>query len=70
MHKLTQYLLLGLGWADQVLTKPTCTAPKVDVVNGTYEGVHSREYKQDFFLGMPYAKVSSVFVAIEKRADV
>ena len=50
-------LLLGLSWTGQVVSKPTCAAPKVKVLNGTYAGLHSREFKQDFFLGIPYAKV-------------
>jgi len=29
----------------------------VTVRNGTYTGVHSPSYGQDFFLGMPYAQV-------------
>jgi carboxylesterase type B len=32
------------------------SAPTVQVKNGTYLGVHSPEYNQDFFLGMPYAQ--------------
>ncbi|KAI1485215.1 Alpha/Beta hydrolase protein [Biscogniauxia mediterranea] len=31
-------------------------APTVTVKNGTYSGIYSPEYNQDFFLGMPYAK--------------
>lgn len=34
-------------------------APVVDVKNGSYAGIHSAEYNQDFFLGMPYAKVTT-----------
>lgn len=30
--------------------------PTVSVKNGTYSGVHSTVYRQDFFLGIPYAK--------------
>jgi hypothetical protein len=30
--------------------------PTVDVLNGTYNGVHSQHYDQDFFLGVPYAQ--------------
>lgn len=37
-------------------------APVVAVKNGSYEGVYSPEYDQDFFLGMRYAQVcTSVF---------
>lgn len=32
-------------------------APVVTVKNGSYEGVYSPEYNQDFFLGMRYAEV-------------
>lgn len=35
-------------------------APVATVKNGSYEGVYSAGYDQDFFLGMPYATVSSV----------
>ncbi|KAG6306318.1 hypothetical protein E4U22_004522, partial [Claviceps purpurea] len=30
--------------------------PIVTVKNGTYEGIYSPGYHQDFFLGIPYAK--------------
>lgn len=30
--------------------------PTVQVKNGTYRGVHSSQYDQDFFLGIPYAQ--------------
>ncbi|KAJ2904767.1 hypothetical protein MKZ38_007275 [Zalerion maritima] len=33
-------------------------APQASVKNGTYSGIYSPEYNQDFFLGMPYARVS------------
>lgn len=32
------------------------SVPTVTVRNGTYTGVHSTTYGQDFFLGMPYAQ--------------
>ncbi|KAF2828339.1 carboxylesterase family protein-like protein [Ophiobolus disseminans] len=32
------------------------TAPTAHVKNGTYVGLHSAEYNQDHFLGIPYAK--------------
>ncbi|KAH8586872.1 Alpha/Beta hydrolase protein [Bisporella sp. PMI_857] len=35
-------------------TKPT--TPTVKVKNGTYFGVHSSQYNQDFFLGVPFAE--------------
>jgi acetylcholinesterase len=31
-------------------------APKVNLSNGTYKGVHNKEFDQDFFLGIPYAQ--------------
>lgn len=33
------------------------SGPVVTVKNGSYEGVHSAEYDQDFFLGMRYSQV-------------
>ncbi|KAL4810370.1 Alpha/Beta hydrolase protein [Aspergillus unguis] len=30
--------------------------PQAHTVNGTYEGIHSAEYNQDFFLGIPFAQ--------------
>ena len=33
-----------------------CAGPTVAVLNGTYEGVYSAPFDQDFFLGMPYAQ--------------
>lgn len=36
-------------------------APVVAVKNGSYAGIHSAEYNQDFFLGMPYAQVCRSF---------
>jgi carboxylesterase type B len=34
------------------------TIPTAHVLNGTYTGIHSEEYNQDFFLGIPYAQPS------------
>ncbi|WYZ39067.1 hypothetical protein EsH8_III_000981 [Colletotrichum jinshuiense] len=34
----------------------TGAAPTVELKNGSYYGVHSPSYDQDFFLGMPYAQ--------------
>jgi len=31
-------------------------APSAQVKNGTYEGVYSDEYDQDYFLGVPFAQ--------------
>lgn len=35
-------------------------APVVAVKNGSYAGVYSSQYDQDYFLGMPYAKVDTL----------
>jgi carboxylesterase type B len=32
------------------------TGPTAHVKNGTYEGVYSPGYNQDYFLGIPYAQ--------------
>lgn len=32
------------------------STPTVQVKNGTYVGVHSADYNQDYFLGLPYAQ--------------
>lgn len=56
--------IFGLGYAGLVKGEgQTASAspwgPSVTVKNGTYIGVHSPEYNQDFFLGMRYAQVCS-----------
>jgi hypothetical protein len=38
--------------ATPVTSAPKFGAPTVTVKNGTYEGVHSAQYNQDFFLGI------------------
>ncbi|OBR05091.1 Carboxylic ester hydrolase [Colletotrichum higginsianum IMI 349063] len=51
------------------LSAPACsaalrcrnTSPVVDVKNGSYAGTHNPKYNQDFFLGIPYAKVPERF---------
>ncbi|KAK6208193.1 hypothetical protein LQW54_006974 [Pestalotiopsis sp. IQ-011] len=40
-------------------------APVVTVKNGTYSGIYSDEYDQDFFLGMPYAQQAVRFAVPE-----
>ncbi|KAI4148807.1 MAG: hypothetical protein LQ340_004925 [Diploschistes diacapsis] len=44
-------LLASHGWICQAHATPT-----VQVINGTYQGLYSAEYDQDFFLGMPFAQ--------------
>jgi carboxylesterase type B len=52
--------IAALIWAGSVLAVPTTGSdnqtPTVTVKNGTYAGVHSVEYNQDFFLGVPFAQ--------------
>jgi carboxylesterase type B len=36
--------------------RPQNNIPRATVKNGTYTGVHSKEYGQDFFLGIPFAQ--------------
>lgn len=38
------------------------SGPVVTVKNGSYEGIHSEEYDQDFFLGMRYSQVRATSV--------
>ncbi|RSL59014.1 hypothetical protein CEP54_007523 [Fusarium duplospermum] len=38
------------------LHKPYSTPPVATIKNGSYQGVHSTGYNQDFFLGIPYAQ--------------
>lgn len=38
------------------------SSPVVTVKNGSYEGVHSAEYDQDYFLGMRYSQVRATSV--------
>lgn len=43
-------------WAVTHAAPSGTSAPTATVRNGTYTGVHSTTYDQDFFLGMPYAQ--------------
>jgi hypothetical protein len=58
-------LAAGLCWqgsvTDALAVRQQSSAPVVTVKNGTYAGIHSTEYNQDFFLGMPYAQVPPRF---------
>ncbi|KAK8139825.1 Lipase 1 [Apiospora sp. TS-2023a] len=40
-------------------------APTVTVKNGTYSGIHSESYNQDYFLGMPYSQKAVRFAQAE-----
>jgi carboxylesterase type B len=52
--------LITCLWASAVASLPTSNhhlnSPTAHTKNGTYVGTHSREYDQDFFLGVPYAQ--------------
>lgn len=43
--------------------RQTASLPVVTVTNGSYEGLHSTDYDQDYFLGMRYAQVGKPFSA-------
>lgn len=43
-------------WAVAQAAPTSQSAPTVQTRNGTYTGVHSSEYNQDYFLGIPYAQ--------------
>lgn len=51
---------LALGFLSVLATALTVpesqSSPIATVRNGTYAGIHSESYNQDFFLGMPYAQ--------------
>lgn len=56
MHlSLIASLLVAVA-TTTVTAKPHHRTPRVQTRNGTYEGVHSREWDQDYFLGVPYAQ--------------
>ncbi|KAF1957353.1 alpha/beta-hydrolase [Byssothecium circinans] len=58
--KVTDLLLLALPVSALTLQKKASyvsnEAPTVKLRNGTYQGVSSPEYQQDFFLGIPFAQ--------------
>ncbi|KAL5334317.1 Alpha/Beta hydrolase protein [Aspergillus crustosus] len=49
-------LALSVGVLSTPAQKEHVQSPKAHVKNGTYEGVYSPEYDQDFFLGVPFAQ--------------
>jgi acetylcholinesterase len=50
---LSRLLLASVGLAATVHAR---AGPSVDVQNGTLVGIHSPEYDQDYFLGIPFAQ--------------
>ncbi|KAI9736069.1 MAG: hypothetical protein M1818_006245 [Claussenomyces sp. TS43310] len=49
-------LLFCCGIVNTALAHPVNNVPTVALQNGSYYGVHSERYKQDFFLGIPFAQ--------------
>ncbi|KAK9789635.1 putative Alpha/Beta hydrolase protein [Seiridium cardinale] len=47
---------VGAALSVPVTDRDYASAPTVAVKNGTLSGIHSAEYEQDFFLGIPYAQ--------------
>jgi triacylglycerol lipase len=60
--KIVSTYIIMIGFATSFLlwtavhAVPTKSSPTVEVRNGTYTGLRSSTYNQDFFLGMPYAQ--------------
>lgn len=55
-HIVAGSALFGTLAAAAVLPRNTSSAPVVTLKNGSYYGVHSSSYDQDYFLGMPFAQ--------------
>ena len=55
---MLKFLLFASAWAAAASPVPDggLTSPTAVVKNGTYKGVHSAGYNQDFFLGVPFAQ--------------
>lgn len=53
---ITALLSLTIGASATPSRRGDAGLPKAHVKNGTYEGVYSPEYDQDFFLGVPFAQ--------------
>lgn len=58
MVYFTRLLLTELSLATSLASAFNCTSlPQATVQNGTYTGVYSPEYDQEYFLGIPFAQV-------------
>jgi carboxylesterase type B len=55
MIRLLLWAVFAIGIDSGPLVQRT-DAPLVNTMNGSYIGIHSPEYHQDFFLGVPYAQ--------------
>ncbi|KAH7020253.1 Alpha/Beta hydrolase protein [Ilyonectria destructans] len=64
MASVSKIVLFALGLVGSVAASRH-SAPKVSVKNGTYSGIYSAEYDQEFFLGMPYAQKPVRFALAE-----
>ncbi|ORY79761.1 Alpha/Beta hydrolase protein [Leucosporidium creatinivorum] len=47
---------VSLPVVEQLIPRAVSSSPTVTLKNGTYEGVHLPEFKQDLYLGMPFAQ--------------
>ena len=56
---VSAWVACSLGLASKTQASPT--VPTVAVKNGSYTGIASHAYNQEFFLGMPYAQVRALF---------
>ncbi|KAL2783763.1 Alpha/Beta hydrolase protein [Aspergillus keveii] len=62
MPSLPRTLFLALVAGSTLVQSSSCRppttvrAPTANLDNGTYVGLHNKEYDQDFFLGIPYAQ--------------
>ncbi|KAK8056832.1 carboxylesterase family protein [Apiospora rasikravindrae] len=56
---------IGPAFSAPVTGDANSAAPSVTVKNGTYSGIHSESYDQDFFLGMPYSQKAVRFTQAE-----
>ncbi|KAF7554938.1 hypothetical protein G7Z17_g2542 [Cylindrodendrum hubeiense] len=56
MPSYAQTLLLAVLTGLTLVESSKCAPPTVNLDNGTYLGVPSQEYAQEFFLGIPYAQ--------------
>lgn len=53
---ITSLLALTIGTSATPSRRGDSRLPKAHVKNGTYDGVYSPDYDQDFFLGVPFAQ--------------
>ncbi|KAL2803399.1 Alpha/Beta hydrolase protein [Aspergillus granulosus] len=56
MRFFTALLALSVGSSGTLTAQGRTSSPKAHVKNGTYEGIYSAEYDQEFFLGVPFAQ--------------